>query len=198
MNNFYYIYLAIVLLCLVLSVIYKQNYRSRIWFYFAVVLLVDAYMLWFFPITKINIHPIAIVFYILFFINYYKIISSKIKGYHYLSLFVLIISGYILYTSKEIYDLRLILLMAVNYIILPLIWLYNQVIKVDENPITSKQAFWVSISLLVWIIFFIFKMVPLYFFDLNDKEFLFTVDKIFQIFNIVSYLLLLRSLFCKI
>lgn len=88
--------------------------------------------------------------------------------------------------------------MVANYLILPLVWMYKQVINADENPITSKQAFWVSVSLLVWIVFFMFKMIPLDFFDSNDKAFLHTIEVIFQIGNVISYTVFLKSLFCKI
>ncbi len=198
MNYFYYTYLTVVIACLIVSIFLKQNHRSKIWVYFAVVVLVDIYMLLLYPKTNINIHPEAIAFYTLFFINYYKNSSTKKKNYNYFFLFILIISSSIILTSREIYDLKLIILMAFVYITLPLIWMVNQIINADENPVTSKQTFWVSFSLLMWIIFFIFKMIPLYFLDLHDKEFLITIDMIFQTVNIMSYILLLRSLFCKI
>ena len=155
-------------------------------------------MLFFFKKTNINIHPIAIVFYITFFINYYSIYFIKKETYRILNILILILSCYIIFTSKESYDFRLILLMIVNYIVLPMFWFYNQILRVDENSILSKQAFWISISLLVWITFFTFKMIPLYFLYSNDKEFLNTVDIIFQYANVISYILFLRALFCKL
>jgi cobalamin biosynthesis protein CobD/CbiB len=85
--------------------------------------------------------------------------------------------------------------MSLIYILLPLFWFIKEITTVDEQKITDKQRFWVSTGMLFWIIFFIFKMIPLYFFNKQDLEFLLVLDNIYQIATIISYLIFFKSLY---
>lgn len=194
MQYLYYIYIIVVTLCLLRSVIRKDV----LYIYFLVVLLVDLYMYFFFKKTQWNIHPYAIVFYMCFFIYYYKALFSNKRIIYYITFFLVFLIGILLALSSENpYGTPLIVLMSLVYILLPLLWFIKEIVTVNEQKITDKQRFWISTGLLFWIIFFIFKMVPLYFFNKQDLEFLLVLDNIYQIATIISYLIFFKSLYHK-
>ena len=55
-------------------------------------------------------------------------------------------------------------------LILALIWFYQIINNIDDIFITHKQAFWVSTGLLLWSIFNLFRLYPLYFLYESDNE----------------------------
>jgi len=193
MQYLYYIYIVIIAICLLRSIARKDILSI----YFTTVLLVDLYMYFLFKKTEWNIHPYAMIFYICFFIYYYRALFNNRRIY-YLVLFSIVLIGLsLVFSSDNPYSTPLIVLMSVVYVILPLSWFIKEIITVDEQKITDKQRFWVSTGLLFWIVFFIFKMIPLYFFNKQDLEFLLVLDNIYQIATIISYLIFFKSLYHK-
>ncbi len=88
--------------------------------------------------------------------------------------------------------------MSLTYILFALQWLFNQLKHVDKNSLLKKQAFWFSTSLLIWSVIFLFRLIPMYWLDINDNNFLRQINLGYQITTILSYCLFLRGLFCKI
>ena len=193
MQYLYYIYIVIVAICLLRSIARKDILS----FYFTAVLLVDLYMYFLFKKTEWNIHPYAMVFYICFFVYYYRALFNNRRIYYLVLSSIFLIGLSLVFSSDNPYSTPLIVLMSVVYVILPLSWFIKEIITVDEQKITNKQIFWVSTALLFWIIFFIFKMIPLYFFNKQDLEFLLVLDNIYQIATIISYLIFFKSLYHK-
>lgn len=144
-----------------------------------------------------NIHAISMAFYSLFFLWYYREVFSG-------QVFKLIFSGTVLILAicllsiSNPYDFKIIVLLILSFISLPLLWFHKEIKEASQNKITDKNLFWVSSGMIVWVTFFIFKMIPLYFLYTEDRGFLLEIDLIFQYVNIIFYLLLLKSLFCKI
>jgi hypothetical protein len=87
--------------------------------------------------------------------------------------------------------------LALFYIILSLSWLFNEVRNVDEDFIAKKQVFWVSSAILLWSVFFLFRIVPMYWLEKNDLAFLIMLDKIFRIAVTVTYIIFIIAITCK-
>ncbi len=191
MQYLYYIYIIAVTFCLIKSIVRKDI----LYVYFSAVLLVDLYMYFLFKKTLWNIHPYAILFYICFFIYYYRALFYNRLIYYFILSLVFLLGSLLIFSSENPYAAPLIILMSLVYIILPLFWFAKEIMTVDEQRITDKQKFWVSSALLFWIIFFIFKMIPLYFFNRQDLGFLLVLDNIYQIATIISYLIFFKSLY---
>jgi len=145
-----------------------------------------------------NLHPYTMSIYSVFFVWYYRRIFSKS---FYCASFIFAITYFliILFLIKKPYDIKIVLPMSLCFLLLPLIWIYKQfqLIELDDKSILSKHLFWISSSMILWSIFFILKMLPLYFIYIKAREFSFQIDYIFQYVNITFYLSLYRSLFCK-
>lgn len=167
------------------------------WIYFLVILTTELYMLWFYNFCKVNIHPFAILFFVLFLLWIFKDIFKNKDIFKIVLLCTFFVFFITIVKCKNAYDKQLILLMVAYYLYIPLAYIYNQINNSDEVSILEKQNFWISISLLIWIIFFIFKMIPYYYLNQNDKQFLETIDLIFQTANMLSYILFIKALICK-
>lgn len=192
----YYVYMLLAFTCFILSLFYTNKKRRYVSIYFASVILVDGYMGLWYDDFLINIHPYAVIFFMLFFIYYYrKELGSKAAVL--IGLLVLFISLYLNYITDNEYDIRFFAVMIICYIFLPLIYFYRQIVKVDEVSLIQKQKFWFSASLLLWIVFFTFRMIPFYFLVENDYAFIDTLNFIFGIANVVSYILFLIGILAK-
>ncbi|MBF02971.1 MAG: hypothetical protein CMP76_06710 [Flavobacterium sp.] len=88
--------------------------------------------------------------------------------------------------------------MSIAYIVYCLLWFLSQVINPDQYSLLKKQTFWISCSLIIWSVFFIFRSIPMYWLNIHDYAFLIQINIGFQIITIFSYLLFLKGLFCKI
>lgn len=191
MHGFYYVYIILVGVCLLRSVIRKDILTL----YFSVVLLVDLYMFFFYKQIGFNVHPYAIIFYCCYFIYYYRSLAAK-PGVSYGLIFLILCLGLgLVFSSENPYSIPLIMMLSVVYIVIPLLWFFNEIMSGNDQKITDKQKFWTSTAMLFWIVFFIFKMIPLYFFDSNDPDFLRVLDNIYQVATIISYLIFYKSLY---
>jgi len=150
-----------------------------------------------YPYVQYNIHAIAMAFYSLFFLWYYREVFSRRVFKMVFSIGVLI-SVICLFSISNPYDIKIIGLLILSFISLPLLWFHKEIKEVNQNKITDKNLFWVSSGMIMWVTFFIFKMIPLYFLYTEDRRFLLEIDLIFQYINIIFYLILLKSLFCKV
>lgn len=101
---------------------------------------------------------------------------------------------YLLFDGKQ----NLVIIQAFLYILLTLNWFYKQIKDTDQFLIYKKLNFWLSTGLLLWSSVYIFRILPAYFFAHEDLSFLKdTINKIYQSTVILSYLIILKGLFCK-
>lgn len=192
----YYIYMFLAFICLIFSLFHTDIKRRYISIYFAMVILVDGYMGIFYEDFLINVHSYAIIFYVLFFIYYYRKELGTNTTYL-VGISTLVFTLYINNVKESDYDIYLLSVMFIYYTTLPLLYFYKQIVKVDEVNLIHKQKFWFSTSLLLWIVFFAFRVIPFYFLVENNYSFIETLDFIFGIANIISYILFLIGILAK-
>lgn len=190
----YIIYLLIVFFCLIFS--YKNIKQDSLWVYFSVVFIVEINsFLDLFKNTN-SIYTIANIFYICFFSYYFFKENSK-KIFLILGILGVFSQIYFLFSSNKSYPVEIGIIVSIIYIFISLIWFYLQIKSPQNFAIHKIRLFWVSLSLLLWAVFFIFRIIPMYWFAINDIMFLKQLTVAYKIVTILSYLLFLRSLFCK-
>lgn len=91
----------------------------------------------------------------------------------------------------------IITLLSLFYIFGSMGWFTYILSQKVEGEIFDKMAFWISSGLLIWSVFFLFRALPMYYFNTTDPTFLQNISSIFTIINIITYLFFFRSLFCK-
>lgn len=190
----YIIYLLIVFFCLIFS--YKNIKQDSLWVYFSVVFIVEINsFLDLFKNTN-SIYTIANIFYICFFSYYFFKENSK-KIFLILGILGVFSQIYFLFSSDKSYPVEIGIIVSIIYIFISLVWFYLQIKSPQNFAIHKIRLFWVSLSLLLWAVFFIFRIIPMYWFAINDIMFLKQLTVAYKIVTILSYLLFLRSLFCK-
>ncbi|ASK31674.1 hypothetical protein CEY12_16820 [Chryseobacterium sp. T16E-39] len=191
-----FIYYALLVICLAVSFYNEKARHNYFWLYFLVVLLYE--VLIYFKWIGVEIYATSPIVYSLFFINVYlKELYPKKHFIRYLSSAILLIVGILLYPTNKGYSIHLGIMMSFVYILCGLIWLFYQFKNNSQIPIISKQFFWVSVSLLLWAVFFLFRVTPMYLFEKTDDEFLGVLNKIFQLITIASYVIFFKGLLCK-
>ncbi len=192
------IYFFIILFCFGASFIRKVSRQNLFYIYFLLVVIIEIGA--FFRILPRDIYNSSPLYYIPFFTFYFANQKNTNQKNIYLIGSVAFISCIFFYAFEGLqeYSIYAGTLMSVVYIVYSLLWLLLQILNTDENPLLKKQAFWISSSLLIWAVFFIFRSIPMYWLNNNDLEFLIQINFGFQIITIFSYLLFLRGLFCKI
>lgn len=187
----FYCYIILILLCLIISLINKRVKEKNLWLYFGIVLISESLI--HLEILNRRAYDFLNVFYILFFYIYF--FSTSINKY-----FSIIFCSLILFCSVFLIDIRntIVLFQAFLYILFTMIWFYKQIENVDEIRIYKKMNFWVCVSLLLWSTVYIFRILPAYFFLVEDSSFLHhTLGKIYQMTVIVCYLIFFKGLFCR-
>lgn len=191
----YIIYLLIVFFCLIFS--YKNIKQDSLWVYFSVVFIVEINsFLDLFKNTN-SIYTIANIFYICFFSYYFFKENSK-KIFLILGILGVFSQIYFLFSSDKSYPVEIGIIVSIIFIFISLVWFYLQIKSPQNFAIHKIRLFWVSLSLLLWAVFFIFRIIPMYWFAINDIMFLKQLTVAYKIVTILSYLLFLRSLFCKV
>ncbi len=192
-----YLYLLTIATCLVFSIQNRLARQRHFWFYFSIVLIIETTKIFRWGNFSSKIYAYGSLVYILYFLYYYLII--KINKFLISSLVAAstILCFYFIINSNKDYPIAVGVLMSLVYIILSLTWFINQIIHTDSIKIANKQAFWNSFSLLTWSTFFLFRLIPMYWLNLNDNAFLEDLNFGYQIITIASYFIFLRGLFCK-
>jgi hypothetical protein len=191
------IYFILILFCLGASLLNMVSRQNFLWIYF---LLVAAYELglfygWVSP-EVYNSSPLA---YITFFVFYYaRQKNSCRKTLCFLGITVLAGCLWLFYRNGMAhYSVKAGITVSVVYILFALQWFLSQLTHVDATSLLRKQAFWISVSLLIWSVFFLFRLIPMYWLDIHDTVFLNQIHKAFQILTILCYGLFFRALLCK-
>lgn len=192
-----FIYYFLLVMCLVASFYNEKARHNCFWLYFLLVLFYE--ILFYFRVIGVEIYATSPIVYSLFFINVYlKELYNEKRFIRYISNAVLLIVGVVLYPSSKGYSINLGIMMSFIFILCGLIWLFNQFKNNSQIPIISKQFFWVSVSLLLWAVFFLFRVTPMYLFEKSDDEFLAVLNRIFQLVTITSYIIFFKGLLCKL
>lgn len=190
-------YFSIIIICLITSLYNNVARQNFLWIYFLAVLLFE--ILHLNNVINTRIYSYSAIFYTLFFLNIYLNQYSAVTFIRIiLNIIVVSLALFFYSIDSNSYPISIGLLMNFTYIFLGIIWLYVQFINIAYTPIIKRQFFWITISILIWSIFFLFRLVPMYLFQNNDKTFLMTIDEIFKVMTIVSYIIFFRGLICKI
>ncbi|WP_188617529.1 hypothetical protein [Cloacibacterium rupense] len=138
----------------------------------------------------------TILYFGYFYLNDYKDKFNRILLVSLVFLSLVFIVFYQIQEDSLVVSSNLFLVLIVYQLALALQWFWYIVNHADEQNIIHKQAFWVSCALLLWSTFALFRMYPVY--DLNkiDSSFLATIIDVFQVVNIITYLLYIRGLRC--
>lgn len=114
------------------------------------------------------------IFCILFFSFYFnRNFANIIKKISSIST-IISVGFLIIYTNffDEDFDKNIGIAVTLFYIINSLLWFYQKISFFDEHKITDDPVFWISVALLMWSCFFIFRVTPMFFFAKHDNEFL--------------------------
>lgn len=192
------IYFTIILFCLGASFLNKVSRQNLLYLYFFLVVSIE--IGFFTRIVPVAIYNSSPLLYISFFTFYFGNQKNGTKKTIYSIGSIAFISCLYFYAFEglEKYSTQAGTAMNLVYIIFSLQWLLSQLMHVDENSLLKKQAFWFSTSLLIWSVVFLFRLIPMYWLDINDNTFLRQINCGYQITTILSYCLFLRGLFCKI
>ncbi len=189
----FYLYIFILCLCLAVSIINKAARRRYWWSYFAFVLISE--ILIFTSILDNSFYDKANCVHIMFFLLYFKAEVVERKVYKLILGAIFLISFLILLIP----DLKINtnIFKSFVFIYLSIDWFVNQIKKPNEAVIYHKMSFWASSSILLWSTIFIIRIIPGQFFADIDLNFLKLIDRLYQIITIISYLFILKGLFCK-
>lgn len=191
----FYLYISTIILCLAASVYFKLARQRLLWVYFSGVLFFE--IVQFYHLFSEQVYNYSSLFYVLFFINLYQT-QFKLK-----KILIIVFNLIILFTgiyfnlNSTQFSINLGVLMSLSYILITIFWFFGQLQNTDEHPLLKKQFFWISSSLLIWGVFFIFRLIPMHYFNEKDSDFLLTLNLFFHIITIVTYMIFLRGLFCK-
>ncbi|HCN49270.1 MAG TPA: hypothetical protein DIT10_09265 [Chryseobacterium sp.] len=194
------IYYNIININFIVSIAYKRLWKQFFFLYFGITLVIEIMIAVEMKIITSRIYSYLDLFCIGYFgYIYYKEINNSniIKT---ATLIFLTVSSFIILSSisEKEYSISTGYFYSVFLTFIALFWLYKKISSIDEdNNILDLRFFWLSSSLLFWAVFYIFRMLPMYFFNNTDRDFLTKISHIFTFINITTYLLFLRSLFCK-
>lgn len=164
------------------------------WLYFSMVLNLEILLL--FKIIPYKIYQLSFFIYIPFFIYVYSLESKK----KFLFIFLLLISfiiGTYLFIAQSNIQIQLGILMSFIYITIAIFWFFDQLKTTHKIPIIKKQLFWISTAILLIGIISIFRLIPMYYFNNTDKNFLLLTNYIYQYSIIISYFIFFKGLTCK-
>ena len=182
------IYLSLLSLCFLAS-FRKLFLKNFLWAYFLYVIIVEVLVNFF--SVKDHLYIYSILIYIIYFFFFYAKKIHK-KAVVAISLVLFLISFYFIVSSNQVesYNINAGISLSIFYILISLLWFYTNFQKTNRK-IHHKLGFWVSSSLLLWGVAFIFRIIPMQFFNIKDKEFLLVITQLYQSFTILSYVIFL-------
>ncbi len=198
MNILDVIYYNILGINFIVSIACKRLWKQFFFLYFGITIITEILIT-----AEVSFITARIYNYLdLFCIGYFGYIYYKESGNSFvikIALFIfLLLSSLFIFISETNYSIMTGYLYCLFLIFISLFWLYRKISSEDgDGNILNLRFFWLSSSLLFWAVFYIFRMLPMYFFYTTDPQFLTEISKVFTIVNIITYLLFLRSLFCK-
>lgn len=126
-----------------------------------------------------------------FYLFYNESFGDKKSKSVFFALFCLALICTIFFTNflKFEYDYKIGIILSLFYVCTALFWMAYRITNVDNRNITTHPKFWISIGLIFWSSFFIFRSIPMYLFEKIDEEFQRTLRSMFYLVNIVFYIL---------
>ncbi len=198
------IYKIVLLFPLIKSFILVRKYSFFAQNYIFIYLLITVVNEWI-SFTRNLINPDVKVglqynFYFIFCIIFFYFLYSKIftNCLNKIGLVVIVFSlGYIFLLTNFLdseFDKNIGIIITIYYITYSLMWFYQKISFFDEHKITDDPFFWISVALLMWSCFFIFRVTPMFFFAKHDNEFLQFLKIGQNIINIGMYIMFYISL----
>lgn len=192
------LYYIVIFMSLVVSIVFKKLWKHYFWLYFAVTIIIELLVQCKVPLITSRIYN----YLDLFCIGYFGFIFfHELKQYTIIktaSVISIALGILFMFFSKTHYSILTGFLYSIFLIFVSLFWFYRKISDENrENNILKLAFFWISSSLLLWAIFYIFRMFPMYFFVVSDLEFSNMLKMIFQIATIVSYIIFFKGLMCE-
>lgn len=207
LSNIYDIVVTITMLYSLFLLFWKK-YKKRqrhFYLYITIIFLIDAVGISigrkYFGLDQFYLYFPLFIFTISYFAYFFgKDYKDKVnKTILYLLTFIAFILLFVFQIKNDkllVISTTTILVVILYQLILCLQWFWYIVNHADEQNIIHKQAFWVSCALLIWSTFALFRMYPMYDLIKIDSAFLATIIDVFQVVNIITYLLYIRGLRC--
>ncbi|MDF2552139.1 MAG: hypothetical protein K0R77_1414 [Chryseobacterium sp.] len=192
------LYYIIIFINLIVSIAYKVLWKQFFWLYFGITVIIE--MLVSFKVSFITsrIYNYLDLFCIGYFgYIYFKEIYNN-SAIRITSIISIIVGGLFMFFSKTHYSIATGFLYSAFLIFISLFWFYKKISEESrEDNILYLCFFWISSALLLWSVFYIFRMLPMYFFVKTDLEFSYMLKITFQIITIISYVVFFKGLLCK-
>ncbi|MDP9958287.1 hypothetical protein J2T04_000154 [Chryseobacterium lathyri] len=188
-------YIAIVANFIV-SIVQKRLWRHFYFLYFFITIAVEIFAVYYHHWQRVYnfLDIFSILFFCLLFIKeiVYKKFLMAITG------IALILAVYYIYICNTSYSIYTGLVFCIYSIFISLNWFYNKIaFQKDTESILERSLFWISCSLLFWSVFYLFRMMPMYWIQNEDENFLYTLKYIFQVATVISYILFFKGLLSK-
>lgn len=136
-------------------------------------------------------YNIYIIFSIVFFYFFYNgILKSMLKQVFRIFflcsvIYILIFTNF--YSTN--FDSRLGVCLVIYYISVSLFWYCQKLNTKEISKITVDPNFWISTALLLWSSFSLFRIIPMYFLEIEDKLFLGQLKFVLNLINAITYFL---------
>ena len=175
-QRFMFIYLIAVFFVDVLGIYIRQTYQ------------IDQFYLY------MPFNVLSIVYFSYFFgIDYQNNINKYfLYGISFLTL--LVITYIQLETPIIKIDAQIFVALVLFFLLISLQWLLYIINHIDEENITHKQAFWVSVALIIWSVFALFRLFLNQWLYDYDRDVFSIIAYLFNIANITMYLFFLQGL----
>lgn len=185
-----FLYLILICSCLLIAFLKRKENKFPIYIYFLIVLIVESIA--YYLKTSTLPYQIGSLFYAAFFIFYYTHFTQKFKNaiYSIGGISLAVILFYILKFDPN-FPIGIGITVAIFYLLLSLLWFYDQIKRPRNLFIINNQCFWISAANLFWSIIFIFRISLMYWLAAKDMEFLIVLGMIFKISLLLTYVLLL-------
>ncbi|WP_265427591.1 hypothetical protein [Chryseobacterium sp. YIM B08800] len=201
-------YEIVVLINLLVSIYMLVKGKSEQQFHFYIYLSMVTVLDIIFPIIKlkevINSNYLFFIFILISYLYFFYFFRENFPEKIYRNIWTLVFSvffgiTFILQTKYNFAELSsfTLALLPLFYIFGSMGWFVYILNQKVEGAIFDKMSFWISCGLLIWSVFFLFRGLPMYYFNNFDPAFLKSISMIFTMVNIITYSLFLRSLFCK-
>lgn len=177
----------------VLAVKYPLRKQNYLFMYLLVSSITEFVSLAIFYIDpEINVgllYNIYVCFCIIFFFVFYSRILRKVLKTVSLTAFVMTISYLVIFTKiwESVFDYRVLIAATLFSILNTLLWFYQKINSNDMEKITEDPSFWISSALLLWSVFSIFRIIPMFLFSSTDEGFHEILRMVMYIVNIIMY-----------
>lgn len=177
--------------CLIISFLYRKRTNSNLYIYFVIICTLET-LPYLFSIEFNRFYSFSSLLYIAFFTYYFsRQVSSYRNTVYAVGLFSFFCCLIFIFNAKETYPIPLAITFCAFFIILSFLYFFNQLKSRSRVYVFHKEAFWVSSALLLWSVFFLFRIIPMPWLEKNDISFLLLINNVFKGATMVSYLLFL-------